>query len=67
MDLSKLAGDAKKRFEERGGVARLKKDAAELKEIATGKGSVEEKAKAAAQALKDPGAAGEETTPTQTP
>ena len=67
MDLSKLAGDAKKLFEKRGGGASLKEDATELKDIATGKGSVEDKAKEAVEALKDPGAPGEDTTPTPLP
>ena len=35
----------------------------ELKDIATSKGSMQDKAKAAAEALKDPDAPGEPTTP----
>ena len=37
----------------------LKEDAAELKDIATGEGSLADKAKAAVEALKDPGAPGD--------
>jgi alcohol dehydrogenase class IV len=44
--------------EERGGVDSLEEDAEELKDIATGGGSVADKAKAAAEAIKDPGAPG---------
>lgn len=60
MDIGKLAGKAKEIIDERGGVEALKEDAAELKDIATGEGSLADKAKAAAEALKDPGAKGEE-------
>lgn len=37
----------------------LKEDAAEVKEILTGEGSLMDKAKAAFEAIKDPGAPGE--------
>jgi hypothetical protein len=57
MDLGKLVDEAKELVEERGGVDSLKADAEELKDIATGDGSVVDKAKAAAEAIKDPGAA----------
>ena len=43
----------------RGGTGALKEDAEELKDIATGKGSLKTKAKAAGEAIKDPGAPGE--------
>ena len=43
----------------RGGTGALKEDAEELKDIATGKGSLKDKAKAAGEAIKDPGAPGE--------
>ncbi len=59
MDLGKLVDEAKELVEDRGGVDSLKADAEELKDIATGDGSVVDKAKAAAEAVKDPGAAGE--------
>ena len=59
MDLGKLADEAKKLVDDRGGIDSLKKDAEELKDIATGKGSLVDKAKEAAEAVKDPGAPGE--------
>ncbi len=60
MDLSKLTDKAKKLVEERGGMDSLKEDAAELKDIATGEGSISDKAKAALDAVKDPGRPGED-------
>jgi hypothetical protein len=42
----------------RGGTESVKQDAGELKDIASGPGSLGDKAKAAADALKDPGAPG---------
>lgn len=68
MDFKKLADKAKKTFDERGGMESLKADAEELKKVAKGKGSLSDKAKAAASALKDPGARGagaEKHTPPQ--
>jgi hypothetical protein len=59
MDLGKLVDEAKELVEDRGGMDSLKADAEELKDIATGDGSVVDKAKAAAEAVKDPGSAGE--------
>jgi hypothetical protein len=61
MDFKKLADKAKDAVEKRGGTDALKQDAAELKDIATGPGSLKDKAKAAADAVKDPGAAGPDT------
>ena len=61
MDLNKLTDQAKKLIDDRGGVDALKEDATELKDIATGEGSLTDKAKAALDAVKDPGAPGEET------
>jgi len=55
MDFKKLADKAKKAIDDRGGVESLKADAEELKKVAQGKGSLTDKAKAAAQAIKDPG------------
>lgn len=60
MRLGKLAGMAKDLIDKRGGTGALKEDAAELKDIATGQGSLTDKAKRAANALKDPGARGED-------
>ncbi len=62
MDLKKLFNKAKKTVDDRGGVESLKADAQELKDIASGKGSVKDKAKGAAAAIKDPGAPGGERT-----
>jgi hypothetical protein len=55
MDFKKLADKAKKTIDERGGVESLKGDAEQLKKVAQGKGSLTDKAKAAAQAIKEPG------------
>ena len=56
MDLDKLVSQAKDAVEKRGGTDALKGDAEELKDIAAGDGSLTDKAKAAAEALKEPGA-----------
>jgi hypothetical protein len=56
MDLRRLSARAKDLVEKRGGSESLKQDAEQLKEIAKGKGTLSDKAKAAAAALKDPGA-----------
>ena len=55
MDLDSLTKQAKKLVDERGGVDALKDDAEELKDIVEGRGSAMDKAKKAADALKDPG------------
>lgn len=55
MDFKKLTDKAKKAIDDRGGVESLKADAEELKKVAQGKGSLTDKAKAAAQALKETG------------
>ena len=59
MDISKLTDQAKKLIDDRGGVDALKEDAEELKDIATGDGSMTDKGKAAFDAIKDPGAPGD--------
>ena len=56
MDLKKLAEKAKRTIDDRGGVDSLKADAEELKKVAKGEGSLGDKAKRAAQAIKQPGA-----------
>jgi hypothetical protein len=56
VDFKKLSAQAKDLVEKRGGTEGLKKDAGELAEIAKGKGSISDKAKAAAAALKQSGA-----------
>jgi hypothetical protein len=60
MDLKNLFNKGKKIVDERGGVDSLKEDATELTDIAKGKGSLTDKAKDAAAAIKDPGAPGED-------
>lgn len=65
MRLGNLANKAKQAIDKRGGTDALKGDADELKSIAKGKGSLKDKAKAAGQALKDPGKA--EEPPAQSP
>jgi hypothetical protein len=59
MDLKRLADRAKALVDKRGGTDALKEDLGELKDIAGGQGSLSDKAKAAAEAVKDPGAQGE--------
>ncbi len=54
-NVKRIADKAKDQVEKRGGSDALKGDAAELKSIAKGKGSIKDKAKAAGKALKDPG------------
>lgn len=56
MDLSKIVKQAKKIVDERGGTDALKADASELKDIVSGQGSAADKAKAAFDAIKNPGA-----------
>jgi hypothetical protein len=58
VKLSKLAAKAKETIDKRGGMDSLKADAEELKKVAKGKGSLSDKAKAAAKAIKDPGERG---------
>ena len=59
VNFRRLADQAKKIVDKRGGTGALKEDAEELKDIATGKGSLKDKAKAAGEAVKDPGKPGE--------
>jgi hypothetical protein len=56
MDFKKLIDKGKKMVDDRGGVDSLKEDAQELAGIAKGKGSLTDKAKEAAAAVKQPGA-----------
>lgn len=64
MDIGKITDQvtdqAKKLIDERGGMDALKEDAEELKDIATGEGSLADKGKAAVEAIKDPGAKGDD-------
>lgn len=65
MNLKKLADQAKKVVDKRGGTDALKADLSELQTIAKGKGTMAEKAKAAGAALKEPGAKGGAATPAE--
>jgi hypothetical protein len=61
MDLKKLGDQAKKAVDKRGGTDSLKEDASELAGIAKRKGgSLTDKAKDAAKAIKDPGKPGKD-------
>jgi len=62
MDFKKLQRMAKNVIDKRGGTEALKADAEELKNIATGPGTASDKAKRAADALKEPGAKGPDKT-----
>ena len=59
VNFKKLTDKAKDQVDKRGGTDALKGDLDELKDIAKSKGSVKDKAKAAGQAIKEPGAKGE--------
>ncbi len=63
MRLNDLMNRAKRIVDQRGGTDALKEDAQELKDIASGKGTTQEKAKRAAEALKEPGAPGQGNPP----
>jgi hypothetical protein len=66
VNFRRLTDQAKKIVNKRGGTDSLKEDAEELKDIATGKGSLKDKAKAAGEAVKEPGKPGEpEQKPTE--
>jgi hypothetical protein len=58
VNFKRLTDQAKKVVDKRGGMDSLKEDASELRDIAKGKGSIKDKAKAAGKAVKDPGAKG---------
>jgi hypothetical protein len=63
MDFKRLSQQAKRLIDRRGGTKALKEDANELRDIARGEGSLSDKAKAAADAVKDPGAPGPDQPP----
>lgn len=73
MNIKSLFGRARRQaevvVEKRGGTEALKADAEELKDIAKGRGSLKDKAREAADALKDPGAkdGGSTAGPTEPP
>lgn len=60
VNFRRLTDKAKDMVGKRGGTEALKADAEELRGIARGKGSLKDKAKAAAAAVKDPGDKGAE-------
>jgi general stress protein YciG len=63
MDWKKLADRAKQMINQRGGTESVKEDAQELRNIARQEGPAEDKIKAAAEALRDPGAPGGQSPP----
>jgi hypothetical protein len=58
VNFKRLADQARKTIDKRGGMDSVKEDAQELRDIAKGKGSLSDKAKEAGKAIKDPGAKG---------
>ena len=60
VNLRGITDRARKLVERRGGTDSVKEDSEELKDIAKGEGSVKDKAKAAGEAVKEPGAPGKE-------
>ena len=56
MSWKAMADKAKQVFQQRGGATAAKEDAEELRNIAEGQGSVADKAKQAAEAIREPGA-----------
>ena len=67
MDFKRLSQQAKRLIDRRGGSKSLKEDADELRDIARGEGSLSDKAKAAADAIKEPGAKEPEVPPPPAP
>lgn len=55
MKFNRIAEKAKQALDRRGGMDALKEDLQEVKEAATGRGSLRDKARAAADAIKTPG------------
>jgi hypothetical protein len=60
VNLKKLTDQAKALIDKRGGTKSLKEDAMELKDIAGKHESLADKGKDAVEAIKDPGAPGDE-------
>jgi hypothetical protein len=56
VNIKDIADKVKNVVQKRGGTDALKEDAGELKDIASSEGSLSDKAKAGAEAVKDPGA-----------
>ncbi len=65
MDLKRLSDKAKQLVDKRGGSDSVKEDADELKDIAQGPGSFADKAKAAVDAIKEPGAVDRASAPAE--
>jgi hypothetical protein len=61
MDFKGMADKAKQAFQQRGGAKAAKEDAQELRDISHEQGSVADKLKDAAAAIKDPGAPGHDS------
>ena len=59
VSLKRLTDQAKKLVDRRGGTDSVKEDSEELQGIAKSEGSLKDKAKAAGEAMKEPGAPGE--------
>lgn len=55
MKFNRIADKAKQAMDKRGGMDALKEDLQEVKDAATGRGTLKDKARAAADALKTPG------------
>jgi hypothetical protein len=64
-NVKRIADKAKDQVEKRGGTDALRGDLGELKGIAKGKGSAKDKAKAAGEAIKEPGSKDEAETAQQ--
>jgi hypothetical protein len=56
VNIKSIADKVKGTVQKRGGTESLKQDAGELKDIASGEGSLADKAKKGADAIKEPGA-----------
>lgn len=56
MNIKDIADKVKNVVQKRGGTDALKEDAGELKDVASSEGSLSDKAKEGAEAVKDPGA-----------
>lgn len=56
MNWKAMADKAKQTFQQRGGSEAAKEDAEELRDIVRGQGSITDKAKEAAAAIREPGA-----------
>jgi hypothetical protein len=61
MNIKSLTDSAKNLIHKRGGVESVEEDAKELKDIATKDESLTDKGKDAVEAVKDPGAPGDDT------